>query len=106
MYIKIESKNYKKDRIVCRDCYIIEKRKYINKTLIQKQHPRIDIVNTNKNNRTLLVGASFSSKTILIKEILSRIPGRDFYIITNATEQYPNSKIQNLGNRRRNKSSD
>ena len=43
-----------------------------------------------------MVGQSFSGKTYLILKILSRIPDRDFYIITKSpSEQYTNSKTKN-----------
>ena len=49
----------------------------------------------NKNNRTFLVGPSFSGKTYLLLKTLSRIPDRDIYIITKSPpEQYTNSKIK------------
>ena len=52
-----------------------------------------DIVNT--NNRTLLVGPSFSGKTFLMLKILSRIPVRDIYIIIKSPpEQYSSSEIK------------
>ena len=47
------------------------------------------------NNRTFLVGPSFSGKTYLMLKILSRIPNRDFYVITKSPpEQYSNSKMK------------
>ena len=56
---------------------------------------KIDNVNTNNNNRTLLVGPSFSGKTYLMLKILSGIPDRDIYIITKSPpEQFSNSKIK------------
>ena len=49
----------------------------------------------NNNNRTLIVGPSFSGKTHLILKMLSRIPNRDFYKLTNSPpEEYIN---QNQG---------
>ena len=49
----------------------------------------------NKNYRTLIVGPSFSCKTHPILKMLSRIPTRDFYKLTNLPpEQYIN---QNQG---------
>ena len=51
-----------------------------NSNVIEK--PIIDIVNNNKNDRTLLVGPSFSGETHLLLKSLSRIPNRDIYIIT------------------------
>ena len=86
--IKLDINNYKKDRTVCKDCYNKKKTK---NNLIQQ--PKIE--NDNNNNRTLLVGPSFSGKTYLMLKILSRIPGRDIYITNKSPpEQYTNSKIK------------
>ena len=64
-----------------------------NSNMIEK--PEIGNVNNNHNNRTLLVGSSFSGETYLILKILSRIPDRDNYRITESPpEQYSNSKIK------------
>ena len=72
----------------------IERKHYqngVNSSVIEK--PIID--NVNNNNRTLLVGPSFSGKTYLMLKILSRIPNRDIYIITKSPpEQYSNTKIK------------
>ena len=95
--IKLDINNYKKDRTICRDCYKKKKRKININTL----PPNKIIENVNKqskfenNNRTLLVGPSFSGKTYLMLKILSRISDRDIYIITKSPpEQYTNSKIK------------
>ena len=86
--IKLDINNYKKDRTVCRDCYNKKKRK---NNLIQQ--PKIE--NDINNNRTLLVGPSFSGNTYLMLKILSRMLDRDIYIITKSPpEQYTNSKIK------------
>ena len=86
--IKLDINNYKKDRTVCKDCYNKKKRK---NNIIQK--PKIE--NDINNNRTLLVGPSFSGKTYLMIKILSRIPNRDICIITKSPpEQYTNSEIK------------
>ena len=88
--IKLDINNYKKDRTVCKDCYNKKKRK---NNLIEQ--PKIENGNDINNNRTLLVGSSFSGKTYLMLKILSRIPNRDIYIITKSPpEQYTNSKIR------------
>ena len=92
--IKLDINKYKKDRTVCRDCYNEKKRK--NKITIShhQQQPIIENGNYN-NNRTLLVGPSFSGKTYLMLKILSRISDRDIYVITKSPpEQYTNSKIK------------
>ena len=92
--IKLDINNYKKDRTICKDCYNRKKRKNNltqNKITTSDQQPKIE----NNNNRTLLVGPSFSGKTYLMLKILSRIPDRDIYIITKSPpEQYINSKIK------------
>ena len=93
--IKLDINIYKKDRTVCRDCYNKKKRKNNlsqNEITISHQQPKIE---NNNNNRTLLVGPSFSGKTYLMLKILSRISDRVIYIITKSPpEQYTNSKIK------------
>ena len=87
--IKLDINNYKKDRTVCKDCYYKKKK---NKITISHQ-PKNE--KDNNNNRTLLVGPSFSGKTYLMLKILSRISDRDIYIITKSPpEQNSNSKIK------------
>ena len=97
--IKLDINNYKKDRNVCRDCYNKKKRKTNINTL--PPNKIIESVNTpqqskfENNNRTLLVGPSFSGETYLMLKILSRISDRDIHIITKSPpEQYTNSKIK------------
>ena len=93
--IKLDINNYKKDRTVCRDCYNKTKRK---NSLVQNEitishQPKIENDSNNNNNRTLLVGPSFSGKTYLMLKVLSRISDRDIYMITKSPpEQYTNSK--------------
>ena len=93
--IKLDINNYKKDRTICKDCYNRKKRKINlvqNEISTSDQQPKIE---KNNNNRTLLVGPSFSGKTYLMLKILSRIPDRDIYIISKSPpEQYINSKIK------------
>ena len=58
---------------------------------------KIDDVNSNYNNniQILLVGPSFACKIFLMLKIFSRLPYRDFFIITkSALEQYSKSKIK------------
>ena len=97
--IKLDKNNYKKDRTICRDCYNKKKRKININTL--PPNKIIENVNTpqqskfENNNRTLLVGPSFSGKSYLMLKILPRISDRDIYIITKSPlEQYTNSKIR------------
>ena len=87
--------NYKKNRTVCRDCYNKKKRKnnLVQNEITISHQPKIE--NDNNNNRTLLVGPSFSGKTNLMLKILSRISDRDTYIITKSPpEQFWNYKIK------------
>ena len=87
---KLDINNYKKDRTICKSCYIKKKRK---NNLIQQ--PKTENGNYINNNRTLLVGSSFAGKTYLMLKILSRISDRDIYIITiSPPEQYSNSKVK------------
>ena len=96
--IKLDINNYRKHRTVCKDCYNKKKRKtnlVQNEITISHQQPKTENGKNNNNNRTLLVGASFSGKTKLMLKIFSRIPDRDIYIITKSSpEQYINSKIR------------
>ena len=70
-------------------------RKNKSNNLIQNQQSEFDNFDDNKNNRTLLVGPSFPAKTYLMLKILSRIPNRDFYIITKSPlGQYYNTQIK------------
>ena len=95
---KLDIVNYKKGRAVCKDCYDIKNRKNNlnqNETTTSYQQPKIENDNIKNNNRTILVGPSFSSRTYLMLKILSRIPVRDFFIMTKSPpEQYSNSKIK------------
>ena len=96
--IKIGINNYKKGRTVCRDCYNKKKRKnnlVQNEITISHQQPIIENGNKNNNNRTLLVGPSFSGKTYLMLKILLRMIDRHIYMITESPpEQYTNSKVK------------
>ena len=95
--IKLDINKNKKDRTIYRDCYNKKKRKINNNTL--PPNKITENVNTpqqskfENNNRTLLVGPSFSGKTYLMLKILSRISDRDIYLTTKSPpEQYSNSK--------------
>ena len=93
---KLDINNYKKHRTVCKDCFNKKKRKnnlVQNEITISHQQPKIENVNNKNNNRTLLVGPSFSGKTYPMLKTLSRIPDREIYIITKSPpEQYTKSK--------------
>ena len=106
-----ENKFYRKVKNRCKDCLnkkikcdLSEKpftKKWL-KTHIEREHHHHNESNSIvlekpiiNNNRTLLVGPSFSGKTYLMLKILSRIPCRDIYIITKLPpKQYANSKIK------------
>ena len=91
--IKVDINNYKKDRTLFKDCYNKKKRK--NEITISHQQPKTENGNNIINNRTILVGPSFSGETYLMLKTLSRIPNRDIYIITKSPpEQYTTSKIK------------
>ena len=79
--IKIDKDTYQKDRTTCKNCYN-EKKNKNNNTLIQNQQAKNDNIHTSNNNRTLLVGPSFSCKAYLMLKSHSRTPNRDIYIIT------------------------
>ena len=103
-----ESNFYRKVKNRCKDC--LNKKfkcelcgKFFTKkwltTHINRKHnhnesnsnvsEKTNIDNINNNNRTLVVGPSFSGKTYLMLQILSRISDRDIYIITKSPpEQY------------------
>ena len=105
-----ENRFYRKVKNRCKDC--LNKKfkcdfcgkfftKKWMKTHIEREHHQNEtnsnmiIDNDDNNNRTLLVGPSFSGKTYLMLKILSRMPDRDIYIITKSPpEQYTNSKIK------------
>ena len=91
--IKIDIKNSKKERTVCKNCYNKNKRKI--KTAVSCGQTKNENGNINNNTRTLLAGPSFSGKRYLMLKTPSRIPNRDVYIITKSPpEQYSNSKIK------------
>ena len=97
--IKLDINNYKKDKTVCKDCYVKNKRKnnlVQSENTISHQQPKIENGNNNRNDRTILVGLCFSVKTYLMLKTLSRLPDRDIYTITKSPlELYTNFKIRN-----------
>ena len=83
--IKTDTKNYKKGRTVCKNCYkkIKNNKSKFNSTvqneiITSHKKPKIEYVTIKNNNRTLLVGPSFSGKIYLMLKFFSRIPDRDF----------------------------
>ena len=98
--VKNRCKNCLNKKFKCEFCEKSFTKKWL-KTHIEREHHQnetnsnVIIDNVNNNNRTLLVGPSFSGKTYLMLKILSRIPDRDIYIITKSPpEHYINSEIK------------
>ena len=64
-----------------------------NEIITSHKQPKVE--NVSINNRTHLVGPSFSDKTYLMLNMFSRIPDQDFYVITKSpSEQNSNTKIK------------
>ena len=64
-----------------------------NNNLIQNQQPKVDNINTNNNNRTLIIGFSNCGKIYLMNYFILR-KQEPFFIITKSLNQYPNTKAQ------------
>ena len=102
--IMIDIINYKKDRTVCKTCFIKNKRKNnINNLLPNKT---IENVNNNKDNnpnvliyenhRHVIIGPSNVGKTYYMLKILGKIGNkRPIHIITRSPNKYPNYKTSN-----------
>ena len=105
----IDINNYKKDRTICRSCYIINKRKNNfntlppNKNNTSYQQPNIENVDNNKdNNRNLstyesqanvVIGPRNVGKTYYMLKVLEKIGDkRSINTITRSLNQYPNYK--------------
>ena len=91
--IKLDKDNYKRDRTVYKDCYNKKRRKNNNHTIIQIQQPKIQNVNKNNNNRTLVIGVSNCSKSYLMNYFLLQIQ-EPFFPITKSVNHYPKIKTQ------------
>ena len=95
--------NYKKDRTICKTCYIINKRKNTlpsNKNNTSYQQPNIEnvnnIVSTYENHRHVVIGPSNVGKTFYMLKVLEKIGNkRPIHIITRSPNQYPNYKTSN-----------
>ena len=107
--IEIDEANCKKDRIICKNCYNINRKKYNNKEKKRKfddsankiEKPKIDnvnntnndIVSTYKNHRHIVIGPSNVGKTYYMLKILEKTGNkRPIHIITRSANQYPNYK--------------
>ena len=107
--IKIDEDNCKKDRIICKNCYNINRKKYNNKEKKRKfdnsvNKIKIDIVNNPNNNnvslfenhRHVIIGRSNVGKTYYMLKVLEKIDNkRPIHIITRSPNQYPNYKTSN-----------
>ena len=63
--IKIDEKNYLKDRTVCESCYKKNRRKHNNNTLFQKQKLESDNNNDDDKKRRKVVN-SMKNRTLII----------------------------------------
>ena len=101
--IMIYINNYKKDRTVCKTCYIKNGRKNNNDTLPTKkintsyQQPNVENVNNKvskyENHRHVVIGPSNVGKTYYMLKILEKMDNkRPIHIITRSPNQYPNYK--------------
>ena len=99
--IMIDIINYTKDRIICKTCYNINKRKNninilpLNKNNTSYQQPNIENVNNNvstyENHRQVIIGPSNVGKTYYMLKVLEKIGNqRPIHIITRSPNQYPN----------------
>ena len=103
--MKNRSKDGSNKKINCELCGKFFTRKWLT-THIEREHqnesksnvlekPKMDYLNTNDNNRTLLIAPSFSCKTYLMLKFLSRIRNQDLYIFINSPpEQYSISEMK------------
>ena len=106
--IRIDEAKYKKDRIICKNCYNIKTKKYNKNTFSRYDNKKIKVVNSvnntikNKkktkvvnsmNNRTLIIGFSNCRKTYLMNQILHR-KQEPIFKITKSSNHYPNIEAQ------------
>ena len=96
---KINKNNYLKDRRVCKSYYKENRRKNNNNTLIQNeiitfhQQPKAENVDSNNNNRNLVIGVSNCDRTYLNIFILLRTQ-EPIFVNTKSINHYPNIKAQ------------
>ena len=90
---KFSKAKLKKERTICKNCYNKKKRKNNNNTFIQNHKKNINNVNTNKNNRTVIIGFSNCGKNYLMNYILFHLR-EPIFMITKSLSQYPNIKAQ------------
>ena len=90
--IELDENNYLKDRTVCKSCYLKNRRKNNNNTLIQNQQPEIDKINDNSDNNPnvamyenhacVVIGPRNVGKTYYVLKMLEKIGKRPIHIIT------------------------
>ena len=102
--IMIDEDNCKKDRIICKNCYNINRKKTINEkkrktndSVNNIEKPKIDNVNNNistyENHRHVFIGPSNVGKTFYMQKVLEKIDNqRPILIVTRSPNQNPNYK--------------
>ena len=106
--IKIDKKNYLKNRTLCRSCYNKNRRKNTiinNEISITSQQPKNDnninkddntIIATHENHAYVVVGPRNNGKTYYMLKKLEKIGNkRPIHIITRSPNQYPIYKTSN-----------
>ena len=103
--IMIDINNYKKDRTVCKTCYIKNKRKNNIDTLppnknnnenVDKNKDNNPNLATYENRANVIIGPRNVGKTFYMLKILGKIGNkRPIHIITRSPNQYPNHKTSN-----------
>ena len=106
--IELDEDNCKKDRNICKNCYIKntknynknEKKKRTNDFVNNIEKPKIDNINNNvstyENHRHVIIGPSNVGKTYYMLKVLEKTDNkRPIHIITRSPNQYPNYKTSN-----------
>ena len=86
--IKIDIKNFRKDRTVCKTCYNKNKRK--NNNIILTLKIENDIVSTYENRANVVIGPRNVGKTFYMLKVLEKIgKKRPIHIINHITQSIP-----------------
>ena len=108
--IEIDEDNCKEDRIICKNCYNINRKKYHKNEKKRKyddsmnnvEKPKIDNVNnkinvpTHENQTYVVIGPRNVGKTFYILKVLENIGNkRPIHITTRSPNHYPNFKTSN-----------
>ena len=91
--MKIDEQKHLKDRTNCKSCCNIQRKKNNDNTFLQNQQPKIDNVNTNNNNITLIIKLLNCGETYLMDCILLQ-KREPIFVMTKSLNQYPNVKAQ------------